>query len=75
MSAVNSHGCANASACTAMVPPSKLACLACWRLLPKPLQEAIYATYNTDRAAWSENVLQARIIWREHHEKTKGTAL
>lgn len=67
------HACANTLACTAAVPLNKLACLACWRLLPRPLQEAIYATWKTDRAAYSENVRQARIVWRAHHEnKNRG---
>lgn len=72
--APKTHGCGNALSCTRAIPLSKLACPDCWRLLPKPLQAAIYATWRTDRAAYSENVLQARVIWKDHHDKNKGNA-
>jgi hypothetical protein len=35
----------HARGCGRAVPPRMLMCLAHWRLVPRPLQEAVWATY------------------------------
>lgn len=39
-----SHHC-HAKNCTKVVPPSKLMCLKHWRMVPRELQRAVWATY------------------------------
>ena len=41
-----------------------LACWPHWRMLPKPLKDAIFATVNTDKRAYVKNVEQADAIWQ-----------
>lgn len=51
--------------CDRNVNDQYLACRAHWAQVPRGLQAAIYATVNTDRAAWSKHVMEARAIWAE----------
>ena len=41
---MSAHHC-HAKGCTRIVPPSKLMCLRHWRMVPRELQRAVWATY------------------------------
>lgn len=64
--------CAN-HRCKDKARPGQLACRACWFALPAPLRAAINSTWANRKqngmGAWSENVLQARIIWNDQHKE------
>lgn len=54
-----SHQCPR-NGCARVVPDSRLMCAADWRQVPKPLQRAVYATYNRGKGLGSPQLLAAQ---------------
>lgn len=52
------HTC-HAEECETAVPPRMLMCARHWRMVPKPLQDAVYATYRPGQ----ENDMRPSIEW------------